>query len=286
MMKSGSNIRLHASLVPFMGASLLLTGMFVADGLANPHTTIGAKNTPNHFATRDELEGTGGILGNVRISHGCNGQTVKAMSLVLPNGVDSVATDKATSAEVDLVEHLTGPVIRMTPVQDKDVFRKTRAKEGVVNNVGSGATEGIRAIHYKDGLLEEGSIGRIPFDAAFPRFNENSCAASVQVNIAIANYCTRSHKDEDRADIWIGHFTQLFDDPAVVVQSPPGFWPQLRVVRDLENNPLPAGCPADGIHLAVSPASHEIDRYLPIRGYWPSKRGGRDFKPKKHWPKR
>ena len=74
---------------------------------------------------------------------------------------------------------------------------------------------------------------------------------------------------DNRADIWIGNMTPLFDDPAVVVQSPPGFWPQLTVIRDMENNPLPANCPAGGIHLEVTPASHEIDEYLPIRGFWP-----------------
>lgn len=177
------------------------------DALANPHTTIVKKNNPVKYSSRDEIEGSGGVLNNVRISHGCNDKTVKAMSVVFPNGVDSIATDKSNDAEVDLSEHITGIVIRVSPVQDYDVFEKIKRKDGEVANVGTGVAEGLRAIHYNDGKLKHGNIGIIPFDASFPRFNENSCAVSMQVNIAIANYCTRSKKKDNRADIWIGHMT-------------------------------------------------------------------------------
>ena len=89
------------------------------------------------------------------------------------------------------------------------------------------------------------------------------------VNIAIANYCTKSKRNDNRADVWIDFMTSLFDDPAVVVQSPPGFWPTLAVARDFENNPLPESC-GDGFEIAVSPAAHDIDEFLPIKGFWPA----------------
>lgn len=261
---------LSVLVISITGFSLVLCAMGTNNASANPHTTILKKNNPVKFDSRDEIEGSGGVLNHIRISHGCNDKTVKAMGVVFPNGLDSLATDKNTGEEEDLNDHITGAVIAVHPVQDYDVFEKIRTQGGTVNNVGKGQSTGIRAIHYKNGKLQTESIGVIPFDATFPSFNANSCVGSLQVNIAIGNYCTHSKKEDNRADIWIGHMTPLFDDPAVVVQSPPGFWPQLTVVRDLENNPLPANCPSGGIHLAVTPASHEIDQYLPIRGFWPN----------------
>ncbi len=268
-MKLGRSEISYALLVSILGLVLLGLGSLGANALANPHTTINQKNTPDTFAAGHELEGTSGILSSIRIPHGCNGQPVTAMAVVFPNGGDSVAINKESQVEVDLSEHIAGRVINVHPVQDRDIFRTSGVRTGQVNDVGGGLVEGIRAMVYTNGRLEPEHVGNLPFDASFPRFQETSCAASMQVNIGIANYCTHSKKAEDRADIWIGHLTPLFDDPAVVVQSPPGFWPQVTVIRDTENNPLPGSCPAP-IHLAVSPASHEIDTYLPVQGYWPS----------------
>ena len=270
MMTFTHAFRKSALMVSLAGFSLAVGVMAPNDAWANPHTTILKKNNPVKYNSRDEIEGSSGVLNHIRISHGCNDRTVKAMGVVFPNGLDSVATDKSNGEEVDLQNHITGASIAVKPVQDDNVFEKIRVKDGSINNVGNGASLGIRAIHYKNGRLQHNNIGHIPFDAAFPSFNANSCVGSLQVNIAIANYCTPSRKNDNRADVWIGHLTPKFDDPGVVVQSPPGFWPQLTVVRDLENNPLPSNCPAGGIHLAVTPTSHEIDTHLPIRGFWPN----------------
>ena len=86
--------------------------------------------------------------------------------------------------------------------------------------------------------------------------------------IAIANYCTKSKSedDNDRADVWIGRLTEKFDDEDVVSV---GFWPYLKVVRDLENNPLPDGC-GEGFEISVYPSDEAIDEFLPVEGYWPA----------------
>ena len=270
-MRAGFHFNFYKVFFLVAATPFLLIALFLNESLANPHTTISKKNNPVRYDSRDELEGSGGVLNHIRIPHGCNGKPVKAMGVVFPNGIDSVAIDQA-SVEVDLSDYISGPVISVHPVQNHNVFNKISVQEGTVRNVGTGRAEGSRAIHYERGKLQGDNVGMIPFDAAFPDFKEDSCISSLQVNMAIANYCTRSKVNDDRADIWIGHLTPLFDDPAVVVQSPPGFWPQLTVVRDLENNPLPAGCSVEGEKLEVSPAASEIDQYLPIRGYWPNRR--------------
>ena len=270
-MKIGRTGKFRNLLVPVVGLPLLFTGLFVGEPQANPHTTILKKNNPVKYDSREELEGSGGVLNHIRVPHGCNGKPIKAMGVVFPNGVNSVALDQA-GAEVELADYIAGPVITVQPVQDHDVFDKISVQKGVVRNVGTGPADGHRAIHYERGKLQTENVGIIPFDASFANFQKDSCLATMQVNIAIANYCTRSRDDDDRADIWIGHLTPLYDDPAVVVQSPPGFWPQLTVIRDLENNPLPSSCSGEGDKLVVSPSPQEIDQYLPIRGFWPNSR--------------
>ncbi len=192
------------------------------------------------------------------------------MGIVFPNGdVDAARTD--TGAEVDLLEHIVGnPIISPSPVQDRNIFKKIKRIDGPALGGGTDA----RAFHYTKGKLEADLVGLVPWRGSYPTFKSHSCAAKLHVNIAIANYCTKSNKDDDRADIWIGALTPLFDDPVVVVQSPPGFWPTLAVVRDLDNNPLPPAC-GDGFEIAASPSAHDIDEYLPIKGFWPAKRSPR-----------
>lgn len=253
-------------------ASLALSGIVAlginAGGvaLADPHTTILPKNTPDKFAVREEMEGTGDIINHIRIPHGCNGSDIRAMGIVFPNGnTTAVATDN--NEAVDLADHIdSSPVRGVGAVQDRNIFRRVTEVEA-----DGPFGENVRAIHYTHGRLDNHLIGLVPWNASFPRFKEGSCATKMKVNMAIANYCTRSKTNDNRSDIWIGHFTELFNDPAVVSQSPPNFWPHVVVVRDMENNPLDPEC-GEGFEIEVSPSDEDIDAYLPIKGYWPHQR--------------
>ena len=254
----------------FIGGAFILASGFLNVALADPHTTIYKKNTPDAFSVRDELEGSDSVLNRIRIPHGCNGKDIRAMSIVFPE-LHSPAVRTDTGEAVELSEHIDNdPVISPKPVQNHNIFRKIRQ----LGESGHHDSK-IRAFHLTRGRLDTDLIGIVPWDGSFPSFNPDSCIARLKVNIAIANYCNRSRTREDRADIWIGHFTPLFDDPAVVVQSPPNFWPHLIVVRDLAGNPLNPEC-GEGYEIEVSPSDQTIDELLPLRGYWPAKGKGRD----------
>jgi len=238
--------------------------------LADPHTTLYKKNTPDSYGAREELEGSSGVLNHVRIPHGCNGQDIKAMAVLFPDQ-HSPAVRTDTGETLDLSEHIDNdPVISPKPIQDHNIFRKIK----VLGEAGGHHDAKIRAFHFKQGRLDTNLIGRVPWDGSFPKFDPKSCATQLKINLAIANYCNRSRTREDRADIWIGHFTHLFDDPAVVSQNPPNFWAHLVVVRDLEKNPLDAQCGA-GYEIEVSPSDEDIDTLLPIRGFWPHVKKGK-----------
>ncbi len=262
-----SKSRIDTLLYGVLLTTFLATTLFSVNGFANPHTTILKKNNPVDFSVRDELEGSSSIINHIRIPHGCNGSAITAMGVVFPNGdVDAVRMD--TGDEIDPSDHINGNAISgAKPVQNHNIFRRIRYREAADPN--SPGNNNVRAFQFRTGWLDPGLIGLIAFNANFPSFKEESCAKKLRVNIAIANYCTKSQVGDDRADIWIGHFTPKFDDPVLVVQSPPGFWPHLNVIRDLENNPLPDGC-GEGYEIAVSPSSSDIDEYLPIPQYWPA----------------
>ena len=254
----------------FAGGMFFIAFGFLNVAFADPHTTIYKKNTPNAFSVRDELEGSDSVQNQIRIPHGCNGRDIRAMSIVFPE-LNSPAVRTDTGESVDLSEHIDdNPVIGPKPIQNHNIFRKIKQLDAAGQQDSK-----IRAFHLTRGRLDTNLIGIVPWDGSFPAFNPDSCISRLKVNIAIANYCTRSRTREDRADIWIGHFTPLFNDPAVVVQNPPNFWPHLVVVRDLENNPLNPEC-GDGFEVEVSPSDAAIDTLLPVRGYWPAKGKGGD----------
>lgn len=255
-------------------AAIMSGGIFSGQSVL-AHTTVVAKNTPNGYALRAEMEGTSSVLNNIGIAHGCaaSGQSsyraVTAMSIVLPNGADAIVMRADTKQELVLSENIIGNAIMSAkPVQDRRIFSSMAVKKGDVPEYYSHGTRttDVTAIHYWDGHLDPDFLGLLPFRASFPKFKAESCAIKMKAQMAIANYCTGSLTAGDRADVWMGSLTGKFDDEAIVSV---GFWPAVTVVRDLENNPLPADC-GEGFELLVSPSAGQIDALLPLNGYWPA----------------
>ncbi|MCF6155611.1 MAG: hypothetical protein E3K36_10235 [Candidatus Brocadia sp.] len=250
-------------------AIIAMIGTMITSGNVMAHTTVMSKNTPTNYSSRDELEGTTG-LNNFSIPHGCDGQPVRAMSIVFPNGADSLAERTDTKESVTLSDHITGNAVMGASPAVNSLFKKINKLVGTVPSFishGEEKTEDVRAFVFTNGSLKDGFTGLIPWRATFPVFKADSCATAMTVYIAIANYCTKSknENDDDRADIWMGRLTEKFNDPDVVSV---GFWPYLRVVRDLEKNPLPEGC-GEGFEISVYPSDEAIDEFLPVAGYWP-----------------
>lgn len=216
------------------------------------------------------------------IGHGCAAAEgdptipVVAQSAVFPNGADSVAhqinpADNTDGPVIDLATVITGAVggaTGLSPkgIQDKSVFNNQKV---LTDDAGS-----VRGFQFTDGNLDTTLMGLPPFRVSGLSFVTTSCAKSLKVRIGIANYCTNSKKtsDDNRADIWIGHLTKKFNDEGVMpsnFQTAP-YWPTLTVNRDLVKNPLPASC-GTGFDVAVEPSDADIDKYLPIKGFWPDK---------------
>lgn len=129
--------------------------------------------------------------------------------------------------------------------------------------------------------------GLSPFKQGAIKFKPESCAKSLLVRVAVANWCKRgaaSKKKADRLDAWLGHATPKFTDQLTMPRNAPydaakekPFWPTMTVTRDLAKNPLPGACGA-GYDLAIEPADQDIDKHLPIpTGKFPNGAPGSKF---------
>ncbi|MFZ2311753.1 MAG: hypothetical protein WAV82_03970 [Methylobacter sp.] len=263
------------------------TVMCVAGQSALAHTGIKDKVTEN-------VAGYNALT----ITHGCNGnvtlgdhQDVIAMSVVFPNAADP---SLAKVSQLDSKGIQVGPAL---PDLSDDI-------EGVASGVGftslglglvaSGGTlfaniiptvdgsGAIRGYHtwagpkpYLSAPLQESVVsttGLSPFKYGAIKFKATSCAKSLKVRAAVANWCKKGPKNadaDDRVDVWIGHMTKGFADPRTMpynetdVAAGKSYWPTMTVNRDLTANPLPKGC-GEGFDLAIEPTDADIDAYLPI----------------------
>jgi hypothetical protein len=209
------------------------------------------------------------------ITHGCQDDSkiwrlfpVTAVNSVFPNNGDSVAykINPVTKGEtlVNLADHIEGaigglPSLSPKMVQDKSIFKK---QQEVVDASGR-----VRGLLFYKGKVDTSATAVLPFRVSAPKFLTGSCAKRLRVRIAVANWCERSKADPNRADIWMGQTTPLFNDPAVMPTD--NYWPTLVVNRNLAVNPLAESC-GEGFDLAVQPSSADIDRFLPVKGYWPA----------------
>lgn len=238
-----------------------------------------------HTGIKDQATEAKSLYTAATITHGCGvthgGDTIPviAQSMVFPNRSDAQAfriNSDGTEVPINPANYIDlGPagraalpiVIAPSGVQDHNVFANEVVKYDPNKNK--------RGFAFTNGSLQTDLTGVIPFRLSGIKFKTTSCAKSLQLRIAIANWCktTQDTNDDFRADIWIGHMTTMFNDWGVMPypDNPVGqgvFWPTLTVNRDLATNPLPASCDS-GFDIALQPSDKDIDTNLPIQGYWP-----------------
>jgi hypothetical protein len=241
----------------------------------SPEPGPGPSSDSPHTDVKDQAVESKTHYTGLVITHGCQDDSqiwrlfpVTVVSSVFPNNGDSVAykIDPVTAAEtsVNLADHIEGaigglPSLSPGMIQDKNIFKKQKE---IVDASGR-----VRGVQFSRGKLDTNAVAVLPFRVSTPKFLAGSCAKKLKVRIAVANWCERSKADPNRADIWMGQTTKLFNDPAVMPND--NYWPTLVVNRNLANNPLAESC-GKGFDLAVQPSGADIDRFLPVKGYWPA----------------
>jgi hypothetical protein len=229
-----------------------------------------------HTGVKDATVAPGTHFTAFTIGHGCeaSGQKtlpVTAQSAVFPYSiagnafkiVDGVGSPMSADEVAENINGASSGLVGVSPkmIQDKNVFKKQQI-----------LTEGntVRAIQFTVGKLDTTAIGMIPFRITTPEFEDGSCAKSLQIRIAIANYChkTKNTDMDNRVDLWMGDMsaTTKFNDPGVYGDDPE--WPTMTVVNPDPADP--ASCPGGkNFDIAVQPSAQDINNYLPIKGYWP-----------------
>ncbi len=258
-----------------------------------------------HTGIRDKVtEGVSGYNA-LTVTHGCNGnvslgakQNVIALSAVFPNAADPALAKvyKLTPAGIQIepaLDDLSGHIVDIGPGEGFTTLGLGLVTGGgtlfanIIPTVDStGVIRGYRTwsgpTPYLSAPLQESIVsatGLSPFRYGAIKFETTSCAKSLKVRVAIANWCKKGsgtqHAD-DRVDVWMGHTTAVFHDQKTMPRATPynaatevPFWPTMTVNRNLATNPLPAAdangvaC-AGGFDLAIEPADADIDANLPI----------------------
>ncbi len=114
---------------------------------------------------------------------------------------------------------------------------------------GNGAIRGYHTwagpAPYISAPLQESIVsttGLSPFKYGAIKFKPDSCAKSLKVRIAVANWCKRGEDSKthgNRVDVWIGHTTPLFADPRIMpyneadTTAGKSYWPTMTVERNL-----------------------------------------------------
>ena len=128
----------------------------------------------------------------------------------------------------------------------------------------------LESTKKKDGS-DISTTGLSPFGINAFAFKPESCAKTLKIRVAVANWCekgVKSYNSPSRVDLWIGHTTAVFNDQVVMPNADAKsiFWSTLTVNRDLVKNPIMSVCdkPTDYDTVYIEPSDKDIDTYLPI----------------------
>ncbi len=237
---------------------LFATAMAFSASGALAHTTVKAQATEG---VRDDNA--------LRVGHGCGADGgVIAQSVVFP-GENPVLTSSDPSYVVqDLSEVIAQGTLAglARGIQDRSIFTRGGPKlDPNGNHVGFFGAAG-----YLHPLM----LGRVPFQFTPPSFVAGSCVTRLLVKVAVADICSVKPPvlDPNKVNLWIpDNGSVLATEGAHAGVEGIGEAATLTVNRDLVKNPLDPSACAAGVTLTVEPSAQQLDRDLPIPGYWPKR---------------
>jgi hypothetical protein len=224
--------------------------------LAHAHTTV---RSPASEGVRADNA--------LKIGHGCDENPVIAQSVVFPTDVPQITTSAPGVNIGDLAEVIAQGTLAglVGAIQDTSLFAIQHAKlDANGNTIGFHGRQGLLRIHLR---------GRVPFEFTAPNFVPESCATALRIEIAVADICKLKAPtlEPGKLNLWIpDNGSQLALQGAANGVEGIGGPARLTVTRDLANNPLPDACGA-GYVVTLTPSAAQVDRDLPIGGFWRAK---------------
>ena len=212
--------------------------------------------------TREYLEGKSASL-DVQLPHDCSnaeGEHFPTTDVVVifPNA-QNLSADFYTS-ERDGTIHGANSMMGIKARVSAN-WKKVKVKKGDVGayyNHGI-KTEGIRAIKWLKGKVDNDHYDNLQIKTSFPKIDPASCVGSLKIKIPAIQYCKKGY-----SIAWIGtegsERFPLLNPPNPKVRLTETFTASFKVVRDLENNPLPEAC-GEATELEVRPSDADIDAF-------------------------
>ncbi len=198
------------------------------------------------------------VYNNVVIGHGCGTNDVVGTSVVFPDGATSSVTVDGEAHAGSLEDFVSNWGNSVQAVYSRALFDATGSKEdNNGNSIGFWAGGNPLPHHL---------VGLVPFRTGAVNFVAESCAASVRFFVSIVDICQVTTADglstEGVAGLWThNNLGTVFDRISSVDDGPA----PLTVMRDLEENPLPASCNGGGVSVEVRPSAEQINRDMPIK---------------------
>lgn len=237
---------------------------------------------------------TGRVLNYVRVGHGCNGPNVTGAATM---GTTVIAPNAIEYTPVIGVDSGDGMVYSETEASDyysplSNIIALRRGGPWEFSNI-IADSNGNKDGFWAGGTPYDQQISTVipvPFDTNAVTINSESCARSVTFMLHIVDFCSIDVPGETASDDVIQTWSAIPDFEGV-----PGapFGPEnpysnydgyedsehtvkghgwnspatLKVTRNLETNPLPAGCTGnggEGDDIYVYPSAAQINKQIPI----------------------
>lgn len=218
------------------------------------------------------------VYNNEVIGHGCEGPTGSktiggadtiGTVVVFPDGADSIVTVNGEASESVMTDFISG--FGIGKVRSKDIF----SAEAVITDANSNVTG-----YWTGGgdVLTAGLVGLVPFRTNAVTFNEDSCAKSVTLKVAIADVCQITDINgfnNSTVMLWTPAVGSNFDGLGLDGENSPA---TLTINRNLDTNPLPSNCAVvdgdgDGIDegdtagdiVEITPSAAQLNRDMPVK---------------------
>lgn len=211
--------------------------------------------------TREYLEGKSATL-DIQLPHDCSNAAgehfpTTDVVVIFPNA-ENLSDDFLTKERNGTVHGANAMMGIKARVSAN--WRKVKVEKDTVGAFYSHGvkTEDIRAIKWLRGKVDNDHYDNLQIKTKFPKIDSESCVGSLKIKVPSIQYCKKGY-----SIAWIGtEGSTLFPFPSSnpKVRLTEGFTASFKVVRDLENNPLPGWC-GEATELEVRPSDADIDAF-------------------------
>jgi len=213
-------------------------------------------------APREYKEGSSASL-DIQLPHDCSNENgdhfpTTDTVVIFPNA-ENLSTDFMTT-DSDGGIHGANAMMGIKARVSAN-WKKVKIVKGTVGSYYNHGvkTEGARAIKWLRGKVDNDHYDNLEIKTSFPKIAPESCVSSLKIEIPSIQYCKKGY-----AIAWIGtegsELFPLLDPPNPKVRLTEGFTASFKVVRDLENNPLPEAC-EEPMEEVVRPSDADIDAF-------------------------